>query len=295
MLDFMKSQAEITNAWADEDRERDLGVFRPLQDQYIADAQEWDSPTRMNARANEAGADVTLAAAQGKAARARDYASMGIDPRSGRAADATARADTATALGTAGARNLARRTVRNEAEGRRANAINLGAGLGVNPGTSMGLSNGAVQAGGNAAMQGYNQQAGILNQDYQNRYNSWADSTSSLFGAAGTVAGMVPWASVFSSKELKHDKAPARGVLEAVEGLDVDTWRYKDGVADGGERRHIGPYAEDVQAQTGMGDGKTLQLADMTGMALGAIKELSQKVTDLEAKVAPRGVMMEAA
>ena len=72
---------------------------------------------------------------------------MGIDPRSGRYATAEAKAGTDLALAGAGAKNLARRQVEDTGRSLRANAINLGQGMAVNPGTSMGLSNGAGQAG----------------------------------------------------------------------------------------------------------------------------------------------------
>ena len=52
-LNFMKSQAAITNGWAAEDRARYTNTFQPMQDKFIADAQEWDSPERMAARVDQ--------------------------------------------------------------------------------------------------------------------------------------------------------------------------------------------------------------------------------------------------
>jgi hypothetical protein len=286
MLAFMKGQAETTNAWAAEDRARDLTVFRPLQDQFIADARAWDSPERRAARGAEASADVGVAAAAAAGARRRDAMARGVDPSSGQYQAMEAKAGMDTALAQAGAVNLARRGVEAEGVSRTGAAIGLGAGLGVNPLSAMSAGSGAVQAGGSAAMQGYNQQASILNQDYQNRYNAWSANTGGMFGALGAVAGALPWASMLSSKEAKTDKAEPKGVLRAVEEMPVDTWRYKEGMGPPGT--HIGPYAEDMQRITGMGDGKTIALSDMTGMALGAVKELAAKVAQLENAITPR-------
>jgi len=135
------------------------------------------------------------------------------------------------------------------------------------------------------AMQGYNNQAGILNQQYSNQLQAWsanqqanAQGLSGLMGAAGTLGGT---AIMMSSKDYKENKRPVEGsALEALKGLPVESWKYKDGIADGGE--HIGPYAEDFKRQTGNGDGKTIPIQDMMGLQLKAIQELGAKVDKME-------------
>lgn len=291
MLGFMRDQAEITNAWAAEDRARDIEVFRPLQDQFIADARTWDSPERRAARSSEAVADVRLGAAQAGQARSRAMEARGINPASGMSLAVEAKAAGDTGLATAGAANIARRAVEGEGVSRTGAAIGLGSGLGVNPLAAMQAGSGAMQAGGGAAMQGYNQQASILNQDYQNRYNAWSSNQSGMFGALGAVAGAMPWKAIgtglmaLSSKDAKTAKQKPRGVLRQVDEMPVETWEYKDGMGPPGP--HIGPYAEDMQRITGRGDGKTINIADMSGMALGAVKELSAKVARLEKAMMP--------
>ena len=85
-LDFMKNQASVTNGWATEDRKRYQDTFVPLQDQFIKDAQEWDSPAREAARVdqNRAAVSGNIATAQGM--QQRQMAAMGVSPNSGRAA-----------------------------------------------------------------------------------------------------------------------------------------------------------------------------------------------------------------
>ena len=192
MLAWMKEQATVRNRCADEDRSRYTSVFQPLQDQYIADAKAYASPERMASSAAEAGADVTLAARQAGEQRQRQQMAMGVNPMSGRAINANAKAGTDTALATAGARNLARRSVEQTGQGMMANAINMGAGLAVNPGTSMGLSNSAGGAGFQGAQQGYGQQANILGAQFgqqMDAYNAKQSGIGALGSALGTIAG----------------------------------------------------------------------------------------------------------
>lgn len=291
MLSWMQDQAQITNAWAAEDRARYQNVFQPLQDQMIDEAQTWDSGARQSQRANEARADVGVAAAQAQAQRERQAMARGVDPRSGAFQSATAKAGMDTALAKAGAGNIARRQVEQEGYARRANAVNIGQGLGVNPATSMGLSNGAIATGGNAAMAGYGQQGNLLNTQYQQQIKAWQENQGvigSIGGALGKIAG-----AFMSSKKVKHDKRPVRGVLEAVENMPVEEWTYNQGAGD--EGTHIGPYAEDFARETGMGDGKSIGVIDAIGVTMGAVKELSSKVDRLSEKMRQGLGVMEAA
>ena len=287
MLEWMKGQAEITNGWAAEDRARDIEVFRPLQDQFIRTAETWDTPERKSAAANLAAGQVSLASRLAQGQADRQMMAMGVNPASGAAISARRRASTDTALARAGAVNLSNRQVEAEAEAKRANAINMGAGLAVNPGTSMGLSNGAASTGFQGAMSGYGQQASILNQDYQNRRQAWADGQSGMsgiMGAIGSIAGAYgpQLLAMMSSRDAKTDKRKVRdgAALGAIREMPVETWTYKDGMGDGGA--HVGTYAEDFAAATGKGDGKTIPIIDAIGITMGAIKDLDRKVSALK-------------
>lgn len=281
MLEYMREQGAITNQWASEDRERYQTVFQPLQDRFITEAQNYDSPERLAAAAAEAGTDVALATRQAGEQRQRQQMAMGVNPLSGRAINANAKAGTDAALATAGARNLARRNTQQTAQGLQAAAINMGNGLAVNPGTSMGLSNGAAQAGFSGAMQGYGQQANILGQQFNQQlqaYNAGQSGLGALGGAIGAIAGAWP-----SSKKIKEDKTPV-DALGAVRKMPVEAWTYKKGEGDG--KRHVGPYAEDFKKATGVGDGKSIDPMSLVGITLGAVRQLAEKVDALGA--APR-------
>ena len=145
-------------------------------------------------------------------------AGMGVSPISGRYAGVDRAQETATALSAAGAENTARNTVRGQAVDMKANAINMGKGMAVNPATSLGLgvnsgsaaygttaANNQQSAGNTAivgqgyqgAMNGYNSQAGILNQQYQGQLSAWqtqqqasAANSGGLMSGIGSMAGM---------------------------------------------------------------------------------------------------------
>lgn len=276
LLGWMKDQAKITNEWAADDRAREVEVFRPLQDAFIEEANTWDSAARKNEAAQQAVADVRQQTANAEAGRVRQAMAMGIDPRSARFNAGGREASLNAGLAAAGAQNVARRRIEQEAEAKRANSINMGSGLAVNPGTSMGLSNGALQVGGAGAMSGYGQQGRLLNTQYNQQLQSWQanqNSMSSMMGGLGTVAGIM-----LSDQNAKTDKKPLPegAALGAIREMPVEKWRYKPGRGDGGE--HVGTYAQDFTKATGQGDGKTIDVISAIGVTMGAIRDLDKKV-----------------
>jgi hypothetical protein len=280
MFQFMQDQADITNGWAEADRARYDEKFVPEQDAYIEKSKTWASPERKASEAAAASANVAQQASLNQGAMERNAMAMGVNPNSGAYASASQKATTDTALAQAGAKNLSNQQIEAEAQAMQANVINMGSGLAVNPATSMGLSNGAVSSGGSAAMNGYSAQADMLNTQHNQQMSSYEAnnaSTQALLGSIGSVVGMIP-----SSKKIKENKKPV-DALAAIEGMPVEQWDYKSGEGDGGT--HIGPYAEDFQKSTGMGDGKSIDAISMIGVTLGAVRELAEKVKSIEAAV----------
>ena len=210
--------AEQAQGWATEDRDRFNNVFEPLQDQFIDTANNWDSAERQQQVASEAKADVLNNAAQQRGATQRQMTSMGVSPTSGRYAGVDRAGETTTALAAAGAENTSRNQVRKEGVAMRGDAINLGSGLSVNPATSLGLgvSSGSaafgttsannsqaaslsnkVGQGYQGAMNGYNSQASILQNQYNSQLSAWqssqanaASNSSGLMSGVGSMAGM---------------------------------------------------------------------------------------------------------
>jgi len=304
--------------WSEEDRQRYQDLFQPIEEQFVRDATEWDSPERQAQRAAEARADVLQSAEAQKAMAQRAAASMGINPASGRFQGLTRTADLQTALAAAGAQTQAGEQARREGIALRGDVVNIGRGLPSQSAQAAGLglaagnsalagaqgansqflqSTGIMGQGYQGAMSGYANMANILNQQYQNQLQAWAANQNAvatgvggLFGAIGTGVGLA----LRSSKEDKTKKKPVKGALEAIKGLPIESWEYKKevqgkarpGVIPPDNKRHVGTYAEDFKRETGAGDGKTIPIQDAIGLTMKAVQELDQKVEKLTKKVA---------
>lgn len=277
-LAWMKDRAEITDAWAQEDRLRDKTVFQPMQDRFIKDAKTWDTPGRQAAAARSAVADVRSGIALESQRTEREMAAMGVNPASGRGMASRRRSAIERGLSVAGAANLARAGVRKEGMALRGDAINLGSGLAVNPLSSFTAGTSAGARGFEGAMQGYGQQGSMLNQSYSNQLQAWSaeqQQGNPFMEALGMGAGFL-----MSDEEVKTKKKPVRSLMKAVRGMRVENWEYKPDAAggDGGGVEHTGTYAQDFKAATGKGDGKTIPVVDAIGVTMGALKELDRKV-----------------
>lgn len=292
-LAWAKEQAAVTNKWAADDRARYNETFVPLQDEFIKEAQEWDSPERRLEARNKAAASVWQQTKLSNQANDREMAAMGVDPRSGRYGASRGAIRNASRLAAVGARNAADDKIEAQGAAKRASAINMGAGMAVNPGTSMGMSNSAMGGGFNAAMSGQGQMGSLLNTQHQQQMQAHQSNQSALgglMGGLGSLAGVAMsnpgMFTMLSDEDAKTDKKPARGALKAVEKMRVDDWTYKPGQGD--EGRHTGTYAQDFKAATGKGDGKSIPMIDAIGVTMGAVKELSAKVDKL---AKPRGAI----
>ena len=205
------------NKWAQEDRARTKATFQPVEDAFVKTAQEYDSPAKQAEAAAAARADVQAADAVQRQTSARQMASMGVSPDSGRFAGITRAQDINTALASAGAQNAARQIVRDKGLALKADAINMGKGLasstaaaygiGLNAGNSAVGNNasgnqnfyqnvGVMGSGFNGAI-GANSSAGnMLNNLYGNQLQAWqaqqqanATSAAGIGNMIGTLGG----------------------------------------------------------------------------------------------------------
>lgn len=296
--------------WATEAHNRQVNTFQPLQDQYIQQATSYDTPAKEQEAAATAKADVTANAAAQQAAADRQMTAMGVTPNSGRFAGITRSGNLNTAVAAAGAENAARQQVQATGLGLEANAINMGNGLPAQASAAaqLGLAAGTGAAnvtnaannemlsaypimgqGYAGAMQGYSNQANILQNQYNSQLQEWefqqqqqAAESQSIMSGIGSLAGLF----MMSSKDFKHKKKKAHGSLDAVKSMPVERWRYKPGIADGGQAEHVGPYAEDFRRATGLGDGRTIPAQDAIGLTMGAVKELAGHVDKLKKQIA---------
>jgi len=296
-LAFMRGQADVTNAWAEEDRARYQNTFLPMQDEFIKRTRSklasGPDYSKVDGDVRRAQADVATAFDSAQQQTDRRLAARGVRPDAGVSTETTRRSEIAEGLAMAGTANQTRMQSRAKAEAEsameEANAINLGSGLAVNPATAMGLSNNAASAGFGGAQRGYSNMASGLTQMHNaqmNTYNANQKASSELWGGIGGIVGL--GMSMSSSKDYKTDKAPARDPLAQLKEMPVEEWSYKEGIEDGGASRHVGPYAEDFQKATGIGDGTRIPLQDMIGVTAGAVQQLADKVDDLAKTVKPQ-------
>ena len=113
-------------------------------------------------------------------------------------------------------------------------------------------------------------------------YNEGSKLINTSSGAYLTTGGT--WTDS-SSRAVKHNIDPVDGpkVLEKVTSLPVSEWTYDDEPDD---VRHMGPMAEDFYETFGLGaDDEHIASLDSAGVALAAIKGLSQKLDDRDDRI----------
>ncbi len=72
-------------------------------------------------------------------------------------------------------------------------------------------------------------------------------------------------------------------VLEKLRRVPVTSWSYKDSPGE----RHIGPMAQDFYAAFGVGNSdKRISMIDAAGVALAAVKALTKRLEEKEARIA---------
>lgn len=94
----------------------------------------------------------------------------------------------------------------------------------------------------------------------------WWKTAINVAGAAAPYVAMAA-----SSRELKKDIKPIKdtsALVKHFKKLPLYTWKYK-----GDKTTHFGPIAEEFKEKLGIGDGKTIHLADVMGLTLAAAKE----------------------
>ena len=100
--------------WATQAHDRYVNQFEPLQDKFVQQAQNWDTPEKEAEAAAKAKADVATNAAQQQAANNRKMSAMGVNPASGKWAGVDRATSLATATSEAGAENNARNVVKQQ-------------------------------------------------------------------------------------------------------------------------------------------------------------------------------------
>ena len=97
--------------------------------------------------------------------------------------------------------------------------------------------------------------------------------------STGTGAGKrTGFNAIFSSEALKENNTAIDNeeILDGVKNLRVEGWNYIQEVGVGDDA-HIGPYAEEMAEQFGIGDGKTIKMIDAMGILFAAVQGLEKR------------------
>jgi hypothetical protein len=281
-------------------------VFQPIEDQFAEQAANYNSPAEQAKREGLAAADVGAQFDAAQDQTAREMGRMGVSPTSSMGLQAITDQNNKEALAKAGAITGARNNV--ELTGLQ--ALQSAAQFGRNQvGTSIAAGSAALQGGnsaaglmadqtaqGNAAgttqgllgtaVAGNNSAGNMLLNQWQTQVQQQANQDSGLGSLLGTLGGaaITKW----SSKKLKEDKRPVddRQALEGLKKVPIESWKYKDGIEDGG--RHTGPYAEDMHAQFGDGvapGGAGLDMVSVSGVHHAAIRALANDMDQVKKHV----------
>jgi len=107
-----------------------------------------------------------------------------------------------------------------------------------------------------------------------------------IVGAAVQGVGSIASLVAMCSRTYKNLEGEEKNdlALEKLLAVAVYRWSYKGLEED----LHVGPMAEDWQAATGLGDGKTINLIDYCGTLHAAVRALASKVAELETKLAAK-------
>jgi len=136
--------------------------------------------------------------------------------------------------------------------------INQTGGLGLGLATGVGVNPGALGAD-------------LLN----SRINAGDTTTSTNEDAniADIIAGAGAVAGLFSHSSLKENihEINTQKILKQIINLPIYTWHYT-----GDKIKHIGPMAEEFKNAFGVGDGYTLNLIDVMGVMLSAVKGMAE-------------------
>ena len=279
---------------AGELRQEYRDTYLPVERQSAKDAMEYDSEANIQKRMGIASAGVNQSFDNASARAMGELAKYGIKPNPAAFAALNTRLATQRALADAGSRTGAAFDTMDRGIALRTGVVNAGRG---NVNSSAGLMSsgnasgagavsggaavagsgiaglGPVGAGAGTAINGFGIGGNLAGNEYNARLNAEQNNTNQRNQGYGALIGAA--ATIFSSEKLKDRKEDASGdnLIEKVKGLRVDRWGYKgDGML------HIGPYAEEMHAKFGVGDGTKMGAADSGGVALAAVKQVVNKL-----------------
>lgn len=176
---------QIANkARADEYAAYEKGTFRPVEEELVKQAQEYNTEAKREELARTAASDIGQAFGAARGQQDRQLAAAGIRPNSNRFAALNQTMLTQEALARAGAQNQARSTAQDKGTALMYDAAGLGRNLATNASTAYGVSLNAAQGAKASGMTG----GQMMGQGYQNAANLYGGAANS-YGTAGNIYG----------------------------------------------------------------------------------------------------------
>jgi hypothetical protein len=191
-MDAMNQQM----GYAQEDRARYKDVFLPMQDQYIEEAQAYDTPERREAEAARQMVDVQRQADAQRANADARLRAMGVDPSQVSSGALMQQLGTATAANQALAGNFGRQNIEDRGRSMREAAINLGNGLPVQSQAGYGGSTNSGNSAMGAALGGQGAQLGAINAATSLGGQGLAYRQNALQSSAQLTGSPTQWAGI---------------------------------------------------------------------------------------------------
>jgi hypothetical protein len=201
-------------ARADDYSAYEKGTFRPVEEELVRRAKEYNTEAKREELARAAASDVSQAFGVARGQQNRQLAAAGIAPNSGRFAALNQTMLTQEALARAGGQNQARTMAQDKGMAMLYDAAGLGRNLATNASTAYGVSLNASQgakdtaqtggrimgqgfqgatAANQAAIGGYGTAGNIYGQEFNARmqgYNAQQQANADMFGGFGKFAGL---------------------------------------------------------------------------------------------------------
>jgi hypothetical protein len=282
--------------------DRYKNIFAPNEERLAKDVAGYDSPEEMARVRGEAAGNANQAFDTAQASRNIQLTRMGVNPNSGRFA-APGSDDLNRTIATSDSMNRATAGRRDAAIGLRGNLASFGTGISQLGAQQQQLGLGAVAQG-----TGVMNAAGTAASGIRTAPANWINAGTGAFGTAGNIItnaynarenvhhnfnqDAMGWTSMgmTSSKKAKDrvGRVIESEVVRRIKSMPVDRWRYKkeivpDQSSEGGQREHIGPYAEDFKKRFGVGDGKTINFIDAFGVLFASAKGQAKEIDKLKA------------
>ncbi len=116
-------------------------------------------------------------------------------------------------------------------------------------------------------------------------YQAQQASDAAMWQGIGQLAGAAGSAAMFSDRNIKYDITPIDDMLvDRLEETPIPSWRYAWETVD--MPKHIGPMAQDLKHNFGIGTGRQYMPVDGIGLSLAVAKVLAKKVRRLERRAA---------